>query len=87
MLRCSRLEEFPLPIRVICSAGPPVRRDLIPRASVSGFLLRLHLPAPSAPPRGDYNAEFVPFACKAVGAQIEGKRFDPSKYALENIFC
>lgn len=63
-----------------------MRCDLVPGGSISGFSLRLRLPARSAPAR-DYKAEFVPFAYEAVSAHIEGKRFDPSKNASENIFC
>lgn len=35
----------------------------------------------------DYKAEFVLFGCRAVSVKIKGEHFDPSKYALENIFC
>lgn len=52
MLRCRQLEEFPLSMSVICSVGSPVRWDLVPRASVSSFLLCLRLPAHSTPPQG-----------------------------------
>lgn len=43
-------------------------------------------PAHPTPPRG-YKAQFIRFACKAVGAQMEGKQFDPPKRASENTFC
>lgn len=84
------LEEFPFFARTrcgFCSLGPPSvggTPSLGPPSpafcSVFTFLLAQQHPR-------DYKAEFVPFACKAVGAQMEGKLLDPSKHASENIFC
>lgn len=87
MLRRSRPEEFPLSIRryLLCGTPPPssVRWDLVPGASVSGFF------APASPScslratPGTIKPSLFPCACKAVSAQIEGKQFDPSKYAFD----